>query len=289
MIMTRVAVLGLGAMGSRMAAALLQGGYDVSVWNRTPAKAQMLVNAGATAAATPAAAVANADFAIAMVRDDAASRHVWLDPNTGALAALRAGAIAIDSSTLSPDWARELAAQAARRKLPFLDAPVAGSRPQADARQLVYFIGGDAGDVQRAAPVLEQMGAAVHHVGSAGSGATMKLVVNALFGVQVAAIAELLGLLRRSGLDPTKAIEILATTPVCSPAAKVAAGSMLARNFAPMFPIDLVEKDFGYLLSAGANVSAELPLSRATREVFALAVDQHRGADNITGVAQLYE
>lgn len=272
-----------------MAAALLQGGYDVSVWNRTPAKAHALVKAGAAAEATPAAAVANADFAIAMVRDDAASRDVWLDPSAGALAALRAGAVAIDSSTLSPDWTRELAAQAANRKLPFLDAPVAGSRPQADARQLIYFVGGDPSDVQRAEPVLKQMGAAVHHVGPAGSGATMKLVVNALFGIQVAALAELLGLVRLSGLDPAKAIEILATTPVCSPAAKVAAGSMLTRNFAPMFPIELVDKDFGYLLSAGGRVSAELPLSRATRDVFALAVDQHRGTDNVTGVAQLYE
>jgi 3-hydroxyisobutyrate dehydrogenase-like beta-hydroxyacid dehydrogenase len=139
--MTKVTVLGLGAMGSRMAANLLKAGHAVTVWNRSPAKT--LVTAGAQLAASPKAAAQGADFVIAMVRDDDASRDLWLSPETGAFAGLSQGAVAIESSTLTANWARTLGEEAKQRGLTFLEAPVAGSRPQAEAAQLVYFVGGD--------------------------------------------------------------------------------------------------------------------------------------------------
>jgi 3-hydroxyisobutyrate dehydrogenase-like beta-hydroxyacid dehydrogenase len=282
-----IGMMGLGAMGGRMAARLIEAGHTVRVWNRTAARAQPLVAAGATHAATPREAVLGADFALAMVRDDEASRTVWLDQDTGALAGLAPSTLAIEGSTLSLDWTRELGRafdQAGRR---LIDAPVAGSRPQAEAGQLIFMVGGAPADVDRARPVLNLLGAAVHHAGPAGSGAVVKLAVNALFGVQVAAVAELIAMLDRAGAEPGAALDILAATPVCSPAAKGAGAAMLAGQFAPLFPVELVEKDLGYALAAAGDRSGA-PAIAAVQSVFSRAVRAGLGAQNLNSVVRLY-
>lgn len=287
--MARITILGTGAMGSRMAMALLKAGHEVTVWNRSQNKIAPLVAMGARTASSPRAAVATADFAIAMVRDDDASRQVWLSPDSGALANMPKGAVAIESSTLTMAWAQELDRACDTHGIAFLDAPVAGSRPQAEGAQLIYFVGGDAAAVARAEPILKALGSVVHHAGAAGSGAAIKLVVNALFGVQIAAMGELIGFMRRCGLDAAKVVEIMSTTPVCSRAAKLAADAMLARNFTPLFPIELVEKDFGYVLETAAASNARVPMAQAARQVYAQALEYGYGDDNITGLVQLYE
>ena len=286
--MARITVLGMGAMGSRMAMQLLKAGHAVTVWNRTPDKTLPLVTAGAKTAASPRAAVADAEFAIGMLRDDAASRQVWLQQDTGALAGLPKQALAIESSTVTVAWAQELHQAGRALGIACLDAPVAGSRPQAEAAQLIHLVGGEATAVAKATPILAAMGGAIHHAGPAGSGAAVKLAINTLLGVQLAALAELIGYLQRSGLDTAKAVDIVTSTPVCSPAAKAAAGAMLARNFAPMFPIELVEKDFAYALDSAATIDAPLPMAQAARRVLAQAMERGYGGDNITGLARLY-
>jgi 3-hydroxyisobutyrate dehydrogenase len=235
---TRITVLGLGAMGSRMAANLLKAGHAVTVWNRTPAAAAALVTAGAKQGATPKEAVAGSDFIVAMVRDDEASRELWLSPETGALAGMAEGAVAIESSTLTPNWIRELGAAVEKRGFAFLEAPVAGSRPQAEAGQLVYFIGGEESVLRRAEPVLRVLGSNVQHVGSVGSGALVKLATNALMGVQATALAELIGLLKQSGADVAGALKAISGTAAWSLAATNLSANMLAGNFAPQFPVE---------------------------------------------------
>ena len=286
--MARITILGTGAMGSRMATTLLSAGHTVTVWNRSFNRTAPLVAEGAQAATSPRTAVTQADFVIAMVRDDEASREVWLHPNTGALGNLPKHSVAIESSTLTVAWAQALNQACLAQGVAFLDAPVTGSRPQAEAGQLIYFVGGDAAVLARAEPILKTMGSAIHHAGPAGSGAAVKLIVNALFGVQVAAMGELVGLMRHCGLDVAKAVEILASTSVCSRAAQVAAGAMLTHNFAPQFPIELVEKDFGYALEAASAHNAHLPITQAARHIFAEAIGRGYGSDNITGLVQLY-
>lgn len=275
-------------MGSRMSLMLLKAGHEVTVWNRSPKKTIPLVAAGAQDAPTPRLAVANADFAISMVRDDYASRQVWLNQDTGALLSLPRNAVVIESSTVTVVWAQELNRACIKHGADFLDAPVGGSRPQAEAGQLIYFVGGEAAVVARAEHILKAMGSAVHHAGPAGNGAAVKLVINALFGVQLAALGELVGFIQRCGLDAAKVVEILGSTPVCSGAVKVAASAMLARNFAPMFPIELVAKDFGYVLEAAHINNVEMPIAKATQNVFDQAMLHGYGADNITGLVQLY-
>ncbi|MCA8933689.1 MAG: NAD(P)-dependent oxidoreductase, partial [Rhodospirillaceae bacterium] len=121
----------------------------------------------------------------------------------------------------------------------------------------------------------------------AGAGAMAKLAVNALFGIQVATLAELVEAIRRQGFDAERALDAIAATPVCSPAAKAAAGSMLADAFAPLFPVELVEKDFGYVLAAAGAVEAA-PMTAAARAVFLRAIRDGLGADNLTGIVRLY-
>ena len=283
-----VAFLGLGAMGARMAAHVLDApDTALTVWNRSPERAAPLTERGATVAATPREAAAGAEVVVAMVTDDEASRAVWTGPD-GALAGLGTGAVAVEASTLTPAWVRELGAAAAAAGGRFTDAPVLGSRPQADAAALVTVAGGDAAALGAARPVVDAYSGAVHHVGAVGAGAAIKLAVNALFGVQVAAVAELLAVLRAEGLDEARAVEVLGAVPVTSPAARGAMGAIAARAYAPLFPIDLVEKDLGYAAATAAAHGSDVPTTAGARVAFQRAQAAGHGGTNITGVAQVF-
>lgn len=270
-----------------MAANLLKAGHTLRVWNRTPAATAPLVALGAKSAATPKEAAAGAAFVMAMVRDNEASRQVWLDAKTGAFAGLAAGAVAIESSTLTPDWVRELGVAVGRHGASLLEAPVSGSRPQAEAGQLVYLVGGDAVTLARTEPVLRAMAGAIHHVGPLGTGALVKLATNALLGIQVTALAELIGTLKRQGADATRAIQAMAGTSLWSPVANYVAGQMLTGNFAPQFPVALIEKDFGYAVRVAGGPDA-VPMVAAARAVFQQAITQGYGEDNMSGVVKLF-
>ncbi len=285
----KIAVLGIGAMGSRMAGRLLAtGAHDLTVWNRTAEATRPLVEAGATAASTPAAAVQRCDLVISMLRDDDAGRSVWLSTDSGALAAMTPGTTAVDCSTVTPAFAAELATRCTQHGVDFLDAPVLGSRPQADAGTLIFLVGGQPAVAHRVEPVLRQIGGAVHHMGPAGTGSRMKLLANSLFAVQVAAVAELLGALHATDLDAARAIEVLTATPVTSPAAATAATAMLGRTFPAAFPIDLVAKDLKYAAADAASRHANVPVTRAATDTYQQAISRGHGQDNITGVIQLY-
>ena len=142
---------------------------------------------------------------LACVRDDEAARAVWLDDERGAVQGLAAGALAIDSSTLTPDTVRELDAALREAGARFVEAPVVGSRPQAEARALVHLVGAREADFAAAQPVLARLGKAAHHLGAPGDGAVMKLAVNAYFATQAAALGELLGFAARAGVGAERA------------------------------------------------------------------------------------
>jgi 3-hydroxyisobutyrate dehydrogenase len=197
---------------------------------------------------------------------------------------LSPSAVAVESSTLTVGRVRDLASRVTERGAGFLDAPVVGSRPQADAGALVYLVGGDEATLDRVRPVLDHAASAVHHVGEVGQGAALKLAVNALFAVQVAALAELTALLRSAGLHDARAAEVLGTLPVLSLAARGALASMTAHDFTPNFPVALVEKDLRYALEA----DGALPLTDAARAVYARAVLSGHGDEHLSAVARLY-
>ena len=198
--MQRVAILGLGVMGAGMAANWLAKGFELSVWNRTRAKAEPLAGKGARIAATPREAAQGADFIFAMVADDDASRSVWLGED-GALAGAKSGAIAVKSSTLTPDWVRELGRHAEAKGCGFLDAPVGGSRQAAESGGLRFFVGGEPRTYEAARPALEAVANKMDLLGPVGAGATWKLINNQLAATQIAALAEALAVATKGRLQ----------------------------------------------------------------------------------------
>lgn len=283
MTITTIALLGTGIMGSGMARQLLGAGFAVTVWNRTPARAATLVAAGASLAASPAEAAAGADCVIAMVADNAASREVWLG-SAGALAAMPRGALAIDCSTLDPDWVETLAQALAEAGIDFVEAPVTGSRVQAEAGTLRFFAGGSAAAIERAHNVLDAMGTAVIHLGPAGSGAVMKLANNYASGVQAAAFAEALALIEAKGLDRAVAAGVLRTGAPGSPMVGLMAERMLADDYTPNFLIPLMIKDLGYAARLLGSVGIDSAIAKAAAARFAEAEAAGHGERDIAAV-----
>ncbi|MDX2270765.1 MAG: NAD(P)-dependent oxidoreductase [Cyanobacteriota bacterium] len=285
--MNRIAILGSGAMGSRLAHNLLKADYAVVVYNRTVSKAQPLLEKGATLAITPREAAEQANLVISMVTDDEASRQIWLDPQIGASLGMGSQQIALESSTLTVAWTKTLATTLAQRDIPFLEVPVVGSRPQAEAGKLIGLAGGDPDILKVVEPVLHSAGiATIHSIGSIGQGMAMKLAVNGLFGTQVAALAEALAILGQQGIPALPAMVCLSQLPVISPAAQGAGCLIAANQHTPLFPIALVEKDFRYLLAH--SPASFTPVSTTMQQVYEKAVAQGYGAEHITAVAQLF-
>ena len=166
--MSTIAFLGLGAMGSRMAQRLLENGRTLVVWNRSPQPIAALTRLGAVAAASPREAAERSDIVVSMVADDAAARTVWLDPRSGAAEGLRAGSIAVESSTVTPAWIAELGAAAKARGAALVDAPVAGSLPAAATGQLLVLMGGDDAAVETVKQALAPLASAFRHLGPSG-------------------------------------------------------------------------------------------------------------------------
>jgi len=283
--MKRISFLGLGIMGAAMARRLLDHGFDLAVWNRNPARADSLVKAGARLAATPADGACGADAVIAMLADDDASRSVWLG-DAGALAAMDRGAIAIDSSTLTVEWMRELGAQAATRGVSFLDAPVTGSKPQAEQGTLNFLVGGDAAAVARAAPLFAIMGRGHVHLGGAGSGALLKLINNFMCGVQLASLGEAIAMAERSGLDIRRAADVLAAGSPGSPIVKMVVERMVTRDYTPNFLVPLMVKDLTYAMRTFAAEGIELADARAARERFIEAAAAGYESQDIASVVE---
>jgi 3-hydroxyisobutyrate dehydrogenase len=282
----KVAVLGLGIMGAGMARQLVAKQFDVTVWNRDAAKAATLASAGARVAATPAVAAAGADIVLAMLANDDASRSVWLG-SEGALAAMRTDAVAIESSTLTVEWIRELAAAAKAQAIAFLDAPVTGSKAQAESGALSFLVGGPVEVLERVRPALAAMAGHIAHLGATGSGAMMKLINNFLCGVQVASLAEAIAMAERSGLDARQAAGVLSAGSPGSPLVKIVAQRMLDRAYEPNFFIPLMAKDLRYAQQAFAHAGIPLASADAARAHFVDAERAGMGQKDIAAIVEL--
>jgi 3-hydroxyisobutyrate dehydrogenase len=265
-----VAILGLGTMGAGMAANLLKAGFSLAVYNRTPEKARALVGDGARFASTPAEAARGASIVISMLADDAASREVWMGHN-GALAAIEEGAILIESGTVSPAWIAELADSATQKGARLLDAPVTGSRVQAESGQLSFLVGGDEATLEAVTPVLKAMSKEIIHLGPVGGGARMKLINNFLCGVQIASLAEGLTWIERSGLDVEKALAVLKAGAPGSPLLGAISARMTAHDYSVNFLLKLMAKDLRYAEEEAAYSNVSLKTAEAARSLFETA------------------
>jgi 3-hydroxyisobutyrate dehydrogenase len=259
-------------MGIGMAKNLLKAGFAVSAYNRTRAKAEPLLALGAQIADTPADAVRDADLIVGMVADDDASRTIWTGED-GALNAAQPGAVLVESSTLTPAWIAELAAFAAERKLDFLDAPVTGSRDQANAGQLIFLAGGDSAVLEKARPALAAMGKDILHLGPVGSGSRLKLINNFLSGVQVASLAEALAWIERGGLDRAQALDYLKSGAPGSPLLAGISARMVEAKYDVNFLLPLMGKDLRYAHDDAATLGIDLRMAATAESHFAEAAE----------------
>ncbi len=284
--MNNIAFLGLGAMGSRMVKHLSTHEGRIKVWNRTPLQHSFEGSIDMTSDLF--AAVKDADVVFAMIRDDLVSRSLWLDPDQGVLNHLKPEAMVVECSTLSPQWVMELSEICVDRGLAFVEAPVIGSRPQAEAAALIQLVGAQASNVEKVLPLLSLWSKEVIHVGAVSCAARIKLVINTLLGIQVAGIAELLGYANQHDINLTEVLDIINKTVVASPVMINSAQSMINRMFDPMFPVELIHKDLGYLVASAAETGASMPVSKSIQSVFKHALDQGLGEQNMSSVAQLF-
>jgi 3-hydroxyisobutyrate dehydrogenase len=266
--MQRIALIGLGVMGSGMAANWLAKGFPVAVYNRTRARAEPLAAKGARIADTPRSAAEDADVIVAMVAEDGASRAVW-QGNDGALAGAKPGAVAIESSTLTPEWVRELAALARARGVDFLDAPVAGSKPQANEGKLGFLVGGSEAALAKARPALEAVGAKITHIGPTGAGATWKLINNMMGAAQLAVVSEAFSLAAKAGIDVATATELIRGGAAASPIVVTKLQRMAGHTYAdPDFSLKLMLKDIGYATALAETLGVILDMLPATLGVY---------------------
>jgi 3-hydroxyisobutyrate dehydrogenase len=280
-----VALLGLGTMGRGMAMNLLKAEFPLTVYNRTRARAEPLKEAGATVADTPALAASNAAVVLAMLADDAASRAAWLGPE-GALAAMQPGSVVVECSTLSPDWVAELDAAARRRGLQMIEAPVTGSRAQADAGQLNFLAGADAETLERITPVLRCMSREILHLGPVGSGAQLKLINNFLCAVQTTSFAEALAWIERTGLNREAALEFLKKGAPGSGILSAMADRMTKRTYEVNFLLRLMAKDVRYAHAAAAQRGVDLSMAEPAEALFRKAQEQGHGEQDMSAVVE---
>lgn len=283
----KIAFLGLGLMGSGMAARLVAAGNPLTVYNRTPAKAQPLVEQGAKFANSPAKAVADAEIIFSMLSDDAVCREVWLGAD-GALAAAKPKTLLVESSTVTVEWIRELDRAAQARDLELIDAPVTGSRMQAQAGQLLFLAGGAASTLAALDPLLRTMGRDVVHLGPTGSGARMKLINNFMSGVQAASLAEAIAMVERSGLDSGKALGVLTEGAPGSPLVRTLSARMIKRDYQPNFFLHLMAKDLRYAMQEGGVQSLHLTTAAAALRVFEKAIAEGLGEKDMSAIVEQF-
>jgi len=271
----RVSFIGLGLMGRPMGHNLLKAGFPLVVWNRTASRADSLVAAGARLAASPKEAAAAADILITIVSDPPALEEVlWGsgsnsdDKSGGAFAALKKGAIYIDSSTVSPTLARKIADAANAAGIRFLDAPVTGGTWGAEKGELLFMIGGESDTLEAARPVLSAMGKKLFHLGANGAGQTIKLAMNLLLALQVDAFAEALALVTGAGCAGEKLVEVMQASMARSGVLDVKAPVMLSGDYRPSFPLRLMHKDLSLALELGNQLGIPLPATAAAREIY---------------------
>lgn len=285
MTVARIAFLGTGYMGARMARRLLDAGYPLTVYNRTREKAAPLAEHGATLAESPRRAAERADVVMSSLGDDAAVRDVLRGPD-GAIAGARPGTILIDLSTVLPATSREMAAAASASGASLIDAPVSGSTPQAEQGTLRIFAGGERQTYDACAAILQVLGHPVY-MGPSGRGATMKLVVNTLLGLGVEALAESVTLGEKAGLDKEQLLDVLGETSVVSASQRAKMENVRRGDYSPAFPVRLMLKDIGLILRLAETLSVPLPALAAAQQVYAIADASNREEDFSAAVKAL--
>jgi 3-hydroxyisobutyrate dehydrogenase len=258
----KLGFIGLGNMGSRIAQRLQDHAYQLEVYDRESAKAQALVAKGSVAAKNVSELALNADVILSCLTNDDAVRDVYTGLE-GVFAAARPGTVVLEMSTISPETSREVHRIGAGHGVEVLDVAISGSTPAAEQGTLTLLTGGSQETFNAAEPIFQSIARQYFLLGGAGSGTTMKLVVNTMLGLGMQAIAEAVVLGEKSGLDRDRLLEVLAKTAVIAPAHVGKLARIAINDYSPQFPLRLMNKDFELILRAAANGHVRMPATEA--------------------------
>lgn len=280
----QVAFLGLGNMGGSMAGRLLDSGYELTLYNRTASKAAALVEAGATLAEAPDKAALDHRVVMLSLSDENVVEDVLFGQVVPVLAP---GTVIIDTSTVSPGYARQAARRLADKGLRRVEACVVGNPLQARTGELRVYVAGEAADLEAVRPVLETVGNDVVHLGAPGTAATMKLILNLLLGAQVASLAEAVAYGTAAGLDRDQLLGSVASSGFSSMVMRFRAELMRSRRYEPaFFRSELMEKDIRISMEAAEAHGIAMPVLGAVREQFAAVIAAGDGDKDASVIAE---
>jgi 3-hydroxyisobutyrate dehydrogenase-like beta-hydroxyacid dehydrogenase len=269
----KIAFLGLGIMGSRMAANLVAADLDVTVWNRTTAVGDKFgtEHPGAAVAATPREAAAGAEIVFTMVVDGPQVRELLLGEEFGAVIGAEPGTLFVDCSTIGPEEAKRVSSALGQRGFRFLDAPVTGSAPRAQDGTLTFMVGGAEADYEQVLPVLQKMGKVIVYAGVSGQGQTVKVINNAVSAVNATALAQALLLGSQAGADLDALATVMAAGSGGSTMLTLKGEPMREHDYTPLFKLDHMLKDVRLCLEAASDAGAAFPFAAETEQVLARA------------------
>jgi 3-hydroxyisobutyrate dehydrogenase-like beta-hydroxyacid dehydrogenase len=285
----RVGFIGLGIMGSRMAANLRRAGFELNVFNRTRARAEAwAVEHGGTVAESPRAAAEGADVVITMVVDGAQVEAMLLGPD-GAAEGARDGALFLDMSTIAPADARRLAGVLRERGHGFIDAPVTGSAPKAESGTLTIMAGGSDEDMRAAQPLFDAMGETLVHAGDVGQGQAVKVLSNAVSAINCATLAQALVVGRREGVDLDALIAVMRSGSAGSTMLELKARPMLEHDFDPLFKLEHMLKDVRLCLDEAHRAGAGFPFAGLAGELYSAGIGRGLGDQDFAAVLEVFE
>ena len=280
----KIGFIGLGIMGSRMAANLRKKGHELIIHNRTRDKAQPLLDQGAVWAESPAELAKHVNIIFTMLSKPDAVAEVALIGKHSFLHKLPPKSLWVDCSSVNPSFSKLMAVEAKDRKVHFLDAPVAGSKGPAEQAQLLFFVGGDVPDVAAAKPLLECMGKAVYHIGGHGMGSAMKMVNNLLLGQAMVAFSEALVFGESLGITKQAVFDTLATSPAMAPFLNFKRKKLEQNDFSVEFPLQWMHKDLHLAAETAYETGAALPAANNAKELFTLAMRAGLGEQDFSAV-----
>ncbi|GAB3827876.1 NAD(P)-dependent oxidoreductase [Pontibacter rugosus] len=283
----KVGFIGLGIMGSRMAANLQKAGHELVVYNRTQSKADELVNNGATRATSPTDLAKQCDVVITMLSTPEAVEEVAFGED-GFVDSLPENSLWVNCSTVNPSFTVKMAKQTTKQGHRYLDAPVSGSLVPAEKGDLIFLIGGEAADVQQVQELLDVMGKETVHVGAHGTGAGMKMANNMMLAQAMASFAEALKLGTAMGISEEMLCKTLLGGPAAAPFLKLKQPKLLDRNFSPEFPLEWAHKDLHLASVTAYEQNIALPSLQATKEVFGQVKEQGFGEEDLAAVYRAY-
>jgi 3-hydroxyisobutyrate dehydrogenase len=285
----RVGFLGLGIMGSRMAANLARASFPLTVWTHTPGKAERwAAEHRATAAATPAEVARASDIVVSMVVDGAQVSTLLLGED-GVVQAARPGLLCVDMSTIAPSDTRRIGAALGERGMLMLDAPVSGSSPRAEEGSLTIMVGGRQDHLTRARPVLEAMGRLIVHVGELGQGEMLKLINNALGAANASALAEALLLAQATGVDLDAFVQVTSAGSGASAQLELKSAPMRGHDYTPLFKTAHLLKDVWLCLEEAQVAGVPFPAASHARDLLAATIGRGYGEQDYAAIIEAAE